>query len=297
MTTTTTQHLVETDWLEQHLGDPDLRIIDCTVYLPNYFEESAGEHVEIASGRADYDERHIPGAAFVDLVCELTDRTNEGFMFPMPPADQFAAAMSRHGVGPGTRVVLYDNMVNIWATRVWWMLLAFGFDDAAVLSGGWAKWSAEGRQQSSDPATYQPSEFVARPRPALIATRDSVLAALDDTGTCVINALDPDEYAGRGPVRHARPGHIPSSVNVSFLGVLDPETNAFLPLDQIREQFEAAGAFEGDRVITYCGGGIAGSADAFLLSLLGVENVALYDGSMTEWAADPSLPLTTGDQP
>ncbi len=289
------QHLVETEWLGAHLDDPDLRILDCTVYLPNYFDESAGEHVEIVGGREHWEEGHIPGAVFADLLGDLVDRDNHGFMFPMPPAAQFAEAMSRYGVGPDTRVVLYDDMVNIWATRVWWMLRAFGFDNAAVLNGGWAKWTAEGRPTSTESPDVAAAKFEARFRPELIATKAEVQAAIDDESTCMINALDPDEYAGRGPVRYARRGHIPSRVNVSVLGVLDPDTNAYRSAEELRSQFEAVGATSHDRVITYCGGAIAATSDAFVLSLLGVENVAVYDGSMTEWAADPSLPLVTGD--
>ena len=297
MTTMTDRQLVDTAWLEEHLADRDLRIIDCTVYLPNYFEESAGTKLEIVPGRADYDAGHIPGSVYVDLVDDLTDHENDRFAFPMPDAEQFASVMSRLGVGPGTRVVVYDRMANMWAARVWWMLRAFGFDDAAVLSGGWAKWTAEGRPLATEPGRYPPTEFVARPRLAVIATRDDVLAAMQDPHACIVNALDPDEYAGRGPTRYGRAGHIPTSVNVSFLDVLDPDTNAFLPLEELRRKFAAVGALDAERAITYCGGGIAASTDAFLLTLLGAKNVALYDGSMTEWAADASLPLTTGDQP
>jgi thiosulfate/3-mercaptopyruvate sulfurtransferase len=158
-------------------------------------------------------------------------------MFPMPSASQFEAAMSRYGVGEGTRVVLYDDMVNIWATRVWWMLRAFGFEQVAVLIGGWKKWTSEGRPVSTAPPTYPAAQFVARPRPDLIATKDEVLDAIDQQSTCLINALDPDEYAGRGPVRYGRPGHIPSSVNVSFLSVLDLETNAYRNPERLRDQF------------------------------------------------------------
>jgi thiosulfate/3-mercaptopyruvate sulfurtransferase len=185
-------------------------------------------------------------------------------------------------------------MVNIWAARLWWMFRAFGFDNVALLNGGWAKWTGEGRATSTRPAAYPPAEFVARMRPELIASKEEVKAAITDGATCLVNALDPEEFAGHGPVRYGRPGHIPSSVNVSFLGVLDAKTNAYLPLDQIRKQFAAVGALEKDRVITYCGGGIAASSDAFLLTLLGATNVAVYDGSMTEWAADPELPLVVG---
>jgi thiosulfate/3-mercaptopyruvate sulfurtransferase len=293
MTFQNPQYLVETDWLHTHLNDANLRILDCTVYLPNYFDASAAEKIEIVSGRAHWKQGHIPGSAFADLVQDLCDPRNTRFMFPMPTAEQFAAAMSRYGVGEGTRVVLYDDMANIWAARVWWMLRAFGFEHAAVLNGGWNKWTQEGRPISTAPPTYAPAQFVARPRPELIATKDEVLAAVNQQTTCLINALDPNEHAGRGPVRYGRPGHIPSSVNVSCLGVLDPNTNAYLPPNQLRAQFMQVGALHKDRVITYCGGAIAACSDALILTLLGVDNVAVYDGSMTEWAADPTLPLVT----
>jgi thiosulfate/3-mercaptopyruvate sulfurtransferase len=296
MTFQNPQYLVETDWLQTHLDDANLRILDCTVYLPNYFDDSAAEKVEIVSGRENWEQGHIPGSAFADLVQDLCDPHNTQFMFPMPPAEQFEAAMSRFGVGEGTHVVLYDDMVNIWAARVWWMLRAFGFDHVAVLNGGWKKWTSEGHPISTAPPTYPPTQFVARPRPELIATKDEVLTAIDHQATCLINALDPDEHAGRGPVRYGRPGHIPSSVNVSFLNVLDPETNTYRSAEQLREQFNQVGALHKDRVITYCGGAIAACSDAFVLTLLGVNNVAVYDGSMTEWAADTTLPLVTGDR-
>ncbi len=295
MTFQNPQYLVETDWLHTHLDEANLRILDCTVYLPNYFDASAAEKVEIVSGRENWEQGHIPGSAFADLMQDLCDPHNTQFMFPMPPASQFEAAMARYGVGEGTHVVLYDDMVNIWAARVWWMLRAFGFDHAAVLNGGWKKWTREGRPVSTAPPTYPATPFVARARPELIATKDEVLTAIDQQATCLINALDPDEHAGRGPVRYGRPGHIPSSMNVSFLSVFDPETHAYLRPEQLREQFNHVGALHKDRVITYCGGAIAACSDAFVLTLLGVDNVAVYDGSMTEWAADATLPLVTGD--
>jgi thiosulfate/3-mercaptopyruvate sulfurtransferase len=290
---TNNRYVVGTAWLQDHLADPELRILDCTVYLPNYFEESAQEKVEIVPGLQDYKRAHIPGSVYVDLVGDLTDKSNKKFMFPMPSAEQFASVMSCLGVGEGTRVVIYDRMVNIWAARVWWMLRSFGFSNAAILDGGWAKWTAEGRPSSAEPAAYPRANFVAQFQPERIATKDEVRAAIDDRSTCLVNALDPEEFSGRGPVRYGRPGHIPTSVNVSFLGVLNSETNAYLPLEDIRAQFASAGVLGKDRIITYCGGGIAACSDAFLLTLLGERNVAVYDGSMTEWAADPELPLQT----
>ncbi|MGH8517352.1 MAG: sulfurtransferase, partial [Panacagrimonas sp.] len=262
------------------------------------FDESAGKRIEMVSGRKNWEDGHVPGSAFVDLRAELCDPDNKRrFMYPMPPARQFEIVMSRLGVGEGTRVVLYDDMFNMWATRVWWMLRTFGFDACAVLNGGLKKWKAEGRPLSQAPDAYPPARFIARPRMERIADRHEVLDSIGRDDRCLINGLDPEEYAGRGPNRYGRAGHIPSSVNVSFLEIVDPDTHAYLPADTLRERFGAAGATRGGRVITYCGGAIAASSTAFALNLIGVDDVALYDGSMTEWAADPSLPMVSGDRP
>lgn len=285
--------LVETDWLAAHLADPDLRILDCTVWLPGYFEVDGPLRPE--SGRAAWEQGHIPGSAFAELIHDLSD-ADRHLTFAMPSADQFAAAMSRLGVGDGTRVVLYDAFLNAWAARLWWMLRAYGFDQAAVLNGGWPKWLREGRPVSTAPPAHRPATFTARPRPGLIAHKEEVAAAIGSPRHCVVNALTPDEFAGTGRVHYTRPGHIPSSVNVPFVGaggLVDPTSATYVPLDQLRTIFDQVGVTRRERVITYCGLGIAASSAAFALSLLGVENVAVYDGSLEEWGGDPSLPLET----
>jgi thiosulfate/3-mercaptopyruvate sulfurtransferase len=161
-----------------------------------------------------------------------------------------------------------------------------------VLDGGWIKWTAEGRPVSNEPPHHPPGHFIARPRPALIADKQRVRAAIADGQTCLVNALSAEEHAGR-VTRVARPGHIPGSVNVPARSLLDPRTNALRPAEELRAAFQQAGVLDRESVITYCGGGIAAAGDAFVLALLGVEDVALYDGSLVEWAQDPSLPMTT----
>jgi thiosulfate/3-mercaptopyruvate sulfurtransferase len=281
--------LVETDWLADHLDDPGVRVLECTVYLQPA-DVPGGYRVE--SGRARWAEGHIPGAGFADLHEDLSDRTS-GLRFMMPPATQFAQAMGRYGVGAGVRVVLYDRFVNMWAARLWWMLRAFGFDDAAVLDGGWKKWTREGRAVATDDGTRPQRVFTARPRPGLIADKAGVLAALGDGRACVLNALTGEQHRGGG-VTYGRPGRIAGSVNVPARDLVDPETHAYLPAERLREKFAAVGALDARRIITYCGGGIAASSDAFVLHLLGHDEVAVYDASLSEWAADPALPMATG---
>lgn len=280
-------YLVSTGWLEEHLDDPNLRVLDCTVFL----KPQADGGFAVESGRGHWSHGHIPGAVFADLKQELSD-PHSRLRFMLPPASQFAAAMSRYGVGEGTRVVLYDAAANMWAARVWWMLRVFGFDNASVLDGGWKKWTAEGRPISTGTPAHAAATFVAHPRPGLMATRDDVREAMEHQGsTCIIDALSEDQHEGKINT-YGRRGHIPGSVNVPAMRIVDAETNAYLPLEELRAKFDGVGAASADRVITYCGGGIAASSDAFVLTMLGHTNVAVYDASLSEWAADPELPLT-----
>jgi thiosulfate/3-mercaptopyruvate sulfurtransferase len=284
------QYLVETDWLETHLTDPDLRVLDCTVLF------DTDEHgFYLADGRDAWSQGHIPGSGFADLMSDLSN-PGSPLAFMMPSAAQFAEAMSRYGVGDGTRVVLYeasrDMWANMWAARLWWMLRAFGFDQAAVLNGGWHKWTLEGRPVSTTPCSYPLARFTARPRPALMADKGDVLAAIGDSSTCLINALTVEDHAGIR-AHYGRPGHIPSSVNIPTVTLVDPVTHAYLPAEQLRVKFAAVGALDRGQVITYCGGAIAACNVAFVLTLLGITNVAVYDGSLLEWAPDPTLPMET----
>jgi thiosulfate/3-mercaptopyruvate sulfurtransferase len=283
------QFLVETDWLAAHLEEPTLRVLECTTIL--HPRPEGGYRAE--SGRTAWAAGHIPRSGFADFTDELSDRSS-ALLYMMPPVEQMAAAMARLGVGEGTRVVLYDRAVNMWAARVWWMLRAVGFDDAAVLNGGWRKWTLEGRPVATAPCAYPPARFVARPRPGLFVGKDAVRAALGKRATCVLNALTEEQHRGTGGVSYGRPGRIAGSANVAARSLVDPATHAYLASDVLRAQFAAAGALEAERVITYCGGGIAASSDAFVLTLLGREGVAVYDASLSEWAADPSLPMETG---
>jgi thiosulfate/3-mercaptopyruvate sulfurtransferase len=281
--------LIETGELEMQLDDPALRVFDCTVGI-----EIGPAGVSFESGREAWARAHIPGAGFLDLLEELAAPHAE-LHFMLPSAEQFSEAMSAHGVADGARVVLYDGQNGSWAARVWWMLRAYGFDEAVVLNGGWTKWTREARKTSGAAPSHLRARFIARPRPGVFVGKEAVLAGIADSETCLINGLPEPLHRGLGPVVSGRrPGHIPSSENVPADSLVDPETRAFLAEDELRRVLERAGALRAEHVITYCGGGIAASGVAFALRLLGREDVSVYDASLEEWSTDPSLPLELG---
>jgi thiosulfate/3-mercaptopyruvate sulfurtransferase len=284
--------LVQTDWLEAHLHDPDLRVFECTTYL-RPAEPGAAVPYHPEAGRADYQAGHIPGAGFFDLPGELS-RQDASVHFMMLPPDQFADVMARHGVGDGTRVVLYSRDRVMWATRAWWMLHAMGFDRAAVLDGGFEKWVAEGRPVSTEPPAYPRATFTPRPRPGFFVDRDAVLSTIANPDVLLINTLSEPDFRGEEPSRYGRPGHIPSSVNLPWPGLTESETNVLIPLEQAAKQIETIGADRAERIVCYCGGGISATMGLFLLHRLGYDNLALYDASMAEWARDEALPIERG---
>ncbi|MCC7462409.1 MAG: sulfurtransferase [Gammaproteobacteria bacterium] len=279
--------LVDTGWLAANLEAADLRVYDCSVTL---VPVAGGMRPE--SGRAAWAAAHIPGAGYLDLINDLSDHSS-ALPFMMPPAAQCAAAFGRQGIGPGARVVLYDAGGHMWATRIWWMLRALGFDSAAVLDGGLTKWRAEGRALSAETPHCPAASFTPHPRPGLFVDKGLVQEALGSSRVRLVNALSADEHAGRVS-RTARPGRIPGSSNVPAGSLIDPDSGAYLPSPVLREKFRAAGALDGGHVVTYCGGGIAATSAAFTLVRLGVPGVSVYDGSLVEWSADDSLPMESG---
>jgi len=289
-------YLVETDWLDQNLDSPELRVFDCTVNA-NLNPDPDPETIRkipftFESGRKHFNEAHIPGAGFIDILEDISDKMSALPMM-MPSEEQFVAAMNKYGINNNSRVVLYSTTEPNWAARVWWMLRSVGFDNAAILNGGWAKWTGEGRPTSNQACTYPPGKFTARPRSGGFAGKDQVLNAINDPNVRLINALPPMIHAGSdGPV-FGRKGRISSSVNVPYASLHDPATGSYLSVEQLREKFDAVHAGDAEQIIAYCGGGIASSNTAFALTLLGFNNVAVYDASMLEWGNDESLPMET----
>jgi thiosulfate/3-mercaptopyruvate sulfurtransferase len=273
--------LVTAEWLSQHLGDPDLVVLDCTVLV----QQGEDGKFRTVSGRTNYETGHIPTAGFADLMGELSDGDSP-LQFAVPTPEQFVAAMGALGVGDDTRVVLYDAGGSAWAARVWWMLRWVGFDRAALLDGGLTSWTAADRPLSTEPTNRPARNLSINLRPELIVDRDEVLAAIDDDTVSIIDSLPAAHYRGEMQM-YDRPGHIPSASNIPVFSMLD-DTGRYRPTGELEA------IFEGDRdgrAITYCGGGIAASSNAFVMTRLGFKDVAVYTASLQEWAADPANPL------
>lgn len=282
--------LVEPRWVAEHLADPSLRVFDCTIVLT----PTPDDPFHTDSGRDAWARGHVPGSGFLDLERELSAPASDApLRYTLPSAQQFAEAMSRHGVGDGMRVVLYSAGHPMWATRVWWMLRAFGFDDASVMDGGWDRWVVEAHPVSTEPCRHAPARFIARPRPSLIADKSEVRRAIGNPRVRLINALTRKQHAGEG-VHYGRPGRIPGSTCVPAWSLVERGKRTFQPQEALRAAFVDAGLEPGQRVITYCGGGIGAACDAFALALLGHHDVAVYDGSLAEWSNDPAMPMELG---
>lgn len=283
------QPLVSTEWLAARLDLPFVRVFDTSVV----YDDVTGD---LLAGRSQYEQAHIPGAGFIDLTGDFSDRTADTILM-RPDAAALAEAFGAVGIGDTAEVVLYSSDHLMWATRVWWMLHGLGFSNKAVLDGGLAAWVEEGRSVESGSVEYPPSLLAGAEQPHLWIDMSGVRAALDAPSTSVVCALRPEVYVGVGSEHYGRPGHISGSLNVPHTTVVDPETNKFFSKDMIKATFEKEGVLTSDRIVTYCGGGIAATVDAFALHTLGYDNVSVYDGSLLEWAEDPTTPMRIGASP
>jgi thiosulfate/3-mercaptopyruvate sulfurtransferase len=282
--------LVSPEELRDVLGDERVRVFDATVFLRRAAE---GSPYTVESGHESYTLAHIPGAAFADIPGALSDPASP-FAFTVPAAERFAAAAGQLGIGDGTHVVAYAQDTPMWATRLWWLLRYFGHEDTSVLDGGLVAWTAAGGPVEPGASTYPPARFTARPRPELLAHLAGVREITGNGSACLINALPPAAFRGDGPGAYSRPGRIPGSVSIPWNGLVDPATNRFRPAAELAAALSDGGVRDDQPVVAYCGGGISATVDLFALALTGRDDARLYDGSLTEWSADPDLPLVTG---
>lgn len=282
-------YLIDVDTLHARLGDSRLRLFDAAVYLT----PQPGGGYQVDSGYEKYVQSHIPGAGFIDLAGAWAD-TASGLNFTLPDPENLARAIGAAGIGAEHDVVLYSSGHLMWATRAWWLLHYAGHDNVAILNGNLRAWEAAGLPLTSGAENYPATNFPANAQRDRFADTTQVSAGMHGK-TCTINALSRSLYEGTGEFYYTRRGHIPGSRLLYYDAVLDNEH--LLPPQQLADTLEAQGMLSADRVITYCGGGIAATLDAFACKLMGQSNVAVYDGSMSEWVQDESRPLTVGTEP
>ncbi|MBM3505407.1 MAG: sulfurtransferase [Alphaproteobacteria bacterium] len=273
--------LVDATWLHAHLNDPTLKVFDGSWYLrPRYANDAA----------ADFATAHIPRARRFD-VDDVTD-PDSALEHMLPPPQVFEDKVRALGVNAGDQIVVYDLGVLIAAPRVWWMFRAMGHDRVAVLDGGLPAWLAAGYPTVGVSVAPRPGNFIARYRPELFRGLADMRRNLDTRSDVVVDARSPGRFWGREPEDQApRAGHIPGSVCLPTIGLIDPATRRFRPLDELAAVFRAAGVDPARPIATTCGSGIAACTLALALFLLGNRSVGVYDGSWTEWGASPDVPV------
>jgi thiosulfate/3-mercaptopyruvate sulfurtransferase len=276
------ESLVSTEWLAGEIGASDLRIVDCTRHLP-------------AAGRdplAEYEAGHIPTAVFMDLA-DLVD-SSAPIENTLPPAEKFASRMQSLGLGDGSRIVLYDDSAVKTAARAWFMLKMFGAHDVAILDGGIAKWKAEGRPLAQGKENLRHRHFTVWQDDKDVRSKADMLANLHSKAEQVLDARGAKRWSGEeaDPRPNIAKGHIPGSLNLPYTELFNPD-GTFKDKPALKAAFEAAGVDLAKPVVTTCGSGVTASVLLFAMNLLGKTDTALYDGSWSEWGADPDTPKAT----
>jgi len=271
--------LVSTDWLAQHLGEEDLVVVDCSWFMPTMGR----------SGRDEYLAAHIPGARFLDID-EVADRTNPA-PHSLPSAAEFGEAMEQLGINRDDDIVVYDNSPTRTAARGWFMFRHFGAEKVAILDGGLQKWLAEGRPTKSGEAASRSARFDAIERDEVV-TKEQLLGGMglpwaDARGKGRFEGNEPDPRQG------VAAGHAPGARNVPF-GSLYREDGRFQSVDEIRRLFDEAGVDPSQPFVASCGSGVTANSLIFAAHLLGNDETKLYDGSWSEWGADPATPKVLG---
>lgn len=275
--------LVSTEWLASELGAPDLKVVDATWFLP-----SAGR-----DARAEYEAAHIPGAVFFDID-DISDADHPA-PHMLPGDAKFASRMQSLGLGDGNRFVVYDNSPLHTASRAWWMLKAFGAHYVAILDGGLAKWMVEGRVVEAGRAQVRHGHFTPSLDSRRVADKAFVSGIVHSAGHEIVDARGPARFAGEEaePRPGLEPGHIPGSRNLPYASLFEAD-GTWKRGDALRAAFDAAGVDLDKPMVATCGSGITACSVAFGAHLLGKDDVAVYDGSWSEWGADPATPKATG---
>ena len=269
--------LASTDWLADQLGRSEVRILDVR-WRPD------------GSGHSVWATSHVPGAVYVDWRAELTDASDNGETLLLAGPDQVARALATAGVSDGATVVIYDDTVGLFAARTWWSLRVYGLESARILDGGFPAWVEEGRPISSAVAPPPPGRFTPRAQPRMRLTTADVRALLSSPDVLLLDARAPAEYRGfEGNTK--RLGHIPGAANVPVGAMTRPGSQHFRVGDELRDILFKANVARGRRMVCYDGSGISAAKLAFALTLLGHEDVAVYDGGWSEWGNRLDLPV------
>jgi thiosulfate/3-mercaptopyruvate sulfurtransferase len=276
--------LVSTDWLAEHLKDPDLRILDASIYLPGVDRD----------GRTEYDAVHIPGARFFDIDDVSDGRSDLPHM--VPPIDKFMSRVRAMGVGDGHQIVVYDGSGLFSAARVWWLFRIMGQSNIAVLDGGLPKWIAEGREVEDLAPVIRDRHMTVRFQNQMVRDVTQVSSASKLGTSQIVDARAAGRFSGElpEPREGLRSGHIPNSRNVPFTDLLNDD-KTMKTLDQTRAIFENAGVDLKRPIITTCGSGVTAAVLGLALERMGHDMWSLYDGSWTEWGMFPTVPVATGE--
>lgn len=276
--------LISTAEVDAHLFDPDWAIIDCRFELAN---PAAGEHA--------YTAEHLPGALYAHLDRDLSGpRTGRNGRHPLPEPEALARTLGAWGIGPHTQVVAYDQSTGMWASRLWWLLRWLGHTAAAVLEGGLAKWTAEGRPTLSRPEKRAPAVFTGTPRPDFYATAEDVERWREDPAFRIIDARAPERYRGEAEPIDPVAGHIPGARNGYNLAHVNAD-GTFLAPAALRARFQALlDETPAANVVMYCGSGVAAAHNVLALEVAGLPGARIYPGSWSEWCSAPERPIATG---